>query len=70
MGTNFQIREIRENEYSVLSDFLYEAIFIPEGDDTPFCESKTCYRGETGTLDQYCGFHPRFCQYAHTVGNR
>ena len=26
-----QIREIRESEYSILSDFLYEAIFIPEG---------------------------------------
>ncbi len=35
MGTNFQIREIRENEYSVLSDFLYEAIFIQEGMEKP-----------------------------------
>ncbi len=28
---DYQIREIRENEYPILSDFLYEAIFIPEG---------------------------------------
>ncbi len=28
---DYQIREIRENEYPVLSDFLYEAIFVPEG---------------------------------------
>ena len=30
-----QIREIRENEYSILSDFLYEAIYIPEGMEKP-----------------------------------
>lgn len=28
---NYKIREIKESEYPVLSDFLYEAIFIPEG---------------------------------------
>jgi len=28
---DYQIREIQENEYPILSDFLYEAIFIPEG---------------------------------------
>ena len=32
---NYKIREIRKNEYSILSDFLYEAIFIPEGMDKP-----------------------------------
>ncbi len=32
---NYQIREIRENEYPVLSDFLYEAIFIPKGMKKP-----------------------------------
>ena len=30
-----RIREIRKNEYPILSDFLYEAIFIPEGMDKP-----------------------------------
>ena len=30
-----QIRKIRENEYSILSDFLYEAIYIPEGMEKP-----------------------------------
>ena len=32
---DYEIREIRKNEYQILSDFLYEAIFIPEGMDKP-----------------------------------
>lgn len=28
---DYTIRNIREAEYKVLSDFIYEAIFIPEG---------------------------------------
>lgn len=32
---DYKIREIRQSEYPVLSDFLYEAIFIPEGMDRP-----------------------------------
>ena len=32
---DFQIREIRENEYFILSHFLYEAIFIPKGVEKP-----------------------------------
>lgn len=28
---DYRIRQIRENEYCILSDFLYKAIFIPEG---------------------------------------
>ena len=32
---DFKIREIRKSEYPVLSDFLYEAIFVPEGMDKP-----------------------------------
>lgn len=32
---DYQIREIRENEYPILADFLYEAIFIPEGIEKP-----------------------------------
>ncbi len=31
----YKIREIRKNEYPLLSDFLYEAIFIPEGIEKP-----------------------------------
>lgn len=31
----YNIREIRETEYSILEDFLYEAIFIPEGMQAP-----------------------------------
>ena len=32
---DYRIREIRENEYYILSEFLYEAIFIPEGMEKP-----------------------------------
>lgn len=32
---NYIIRKICESEYSVLSDFLYEAIFIPDGIEAP-----------------------------------
>ena len=28
---NYVIREIKDTEYGILNDFLYEAIFIPEG---------------------------------------
>lgn len=32
---DYIIREIKETEYYILSDFLYEAIFIPEGIEPP-----------------------------------
>lgn len=32
---NYRIREIFENEYGLLENFLYEAIFVPEGDSAP-----------------------------------
>ena len=32
---DYKIRKIKEAEYSVLGDFLYEAIFIPEGVKPP-----------------------------------
>lgn len=32
---NYKIRKIRENEYKLLDDFIYEAIFIPEGVTPP-----------------------------------
>ena len=32
---NCNIREIKKSEYAVLDDFLYEAIFIPEGIEPP-----------------------------------
>lgn len=31
----YQIREIRQEEYTILDEFLYEAIFIPEGVEAP-----------------------------------
>ncbi|MCH5250791.1 MAG: GNAT family N-acetyltransferase [Lachnospiraceae bacterium] len=32
---NYTIREIKETEYPLLNDFLYEAIFIPNGMEAP-----------------------------------
>ena len=32
---DYIIREIKEEEYPILSDFLYEAIFIPDGMEKP-----------------------------------
>lgn len=32
---NYTIRKMQENEYSLLNDFLYEAIFVPEGVQPP-----------------------------------
>ena len=32
---DYTIRGIKESEYSLLSDFLYEAIFIPQGVNAP-----------------------------------
>ncbi|MBS6474850.1 MAG: GNAT family N-acetyltransferase [Clostridiales bacterium] len=31
----YRIREIRPSEYSILSDLLYEAIFVPDGMEKP-----------------------------------
>lgn len=32
---NYQIREMEEHEYPLLNEFLYEAIFVPEGAEKP-----------------------------------
>lgn len=32
---NLNIRELKENEYNILVNFLYEAIFIPKGTEKP-----------------------------------
>lgn len=32
---DYSIRRIKKSEYCVLDDFLYEAIFIPDGTDAP-----------------------------------
>lgn len=56
---DYRIREIKESEYSVLPDFLYEAIFIPEGTEKP---SKSIieqpelqvYTADFGKGDDWC----------------
>lgn len=32
---DYEIREIKKEEYPLLRDFLYEAIFVPEGMEPP-----------------------------------
>lgn len=32
---DYKIREMKKEEYSLLKDFLYEAIYIPEGEEIP-----------------------------------
>lgn len=32
---NYKIRKLKENEQEILADFLYEAIYIPEGVEAP-----------------------------------
>lgn len=56
---DYRIREIKESEYPVLPDFLYEAIFIPEGTEKP---SKSIieqpelqvYTADFGKGDDWC----------------
>lgn len=40
----YKIRQIKENEIDILDDFLYEAIFIPEGVEPP--EKEIIYQPE------------------------
>ncbi len=56
---DYQIREIRENEYPILTDFLYEAIFIPEGMEKPpksIIEQPELqvYIADFGKVDDWC----------------
>lgn len=39
---NINIRQIKDNEYCFLDDFLYEAIFIPEGVEAPPRDIMVC----------------------------
>lgn len=39
---NFSIREMQKDEYCLLSDFLYEAIYIPKGVEPPPKSVTTC----------------------------
>lgn len=56
---DYKIREIKESEYSVLSDFLYEAIFIPKGMEKPsksIIEKQELqeYIADFGKADDWC----------------
>ncbi len=56
---DYQIREIRKSEYPILSNFLYEAIFIPEGMNRPPKSiinrpELQVYTADFGKPDDYC----------------
>ena len=56
---NYIIREIKEEEYPILSDFLYEAIFIPESMEKPpkaiIVQSELhVYIADFGKEDDWC----------------
>lgn len=56
---DYIIREIRKKEYPILSDFLYEAIFIPEGTEKPpksiVRQSELqVYTADFGKTDDWC----------------
>ncbi len=56
---DYKIREIRESEYPILSDFLYEAIFVPEGIEKPLKSiiqqsELQVYIADFGKADDYC----------------
>lgn len=56
---DYQIREIRESEYPILADFLYEAIFIPKGMKKPLksiieLPELQVYIDDFGKEDDWC----------------
>lgn len=56
---DYRIREIKESEYPVLTDFLYEAIFIPEGTEKPSTSiveqpEMQVYVADFGKKDDWC----------------
>lgn len=56
---NYIIREINENENKLLEDFLYEAIFIPDGVEAPprtIIEQPELqvYLSQFGKIDDHC----------------
>ncbi len=56
---DYKIREIRESEYPILSDFLYEAIFVPKGMEKPLKSiiqqpELQVYIADFGKADDYC----------------
>lgn len=55
----YRIREIRQEEYAILDEFLYEAIFIPKGVTVPPKSiikqpELQVYVSDFGKKDVYC----------------
>lgn len=56
---NYTIRELKENEQNILADFLYEAIYVPEGEKAPAKNiieqpELQVYISDWGKEDDYC----------------
>lgn len=56
---NYNIRKLRENEQEILAEFLYEAIYIPEGVEAPSKDiieqpELQLYISDWGKDDDYC----------------
>ncbi len=56
---NYCIRKLREDEQGILADFLYEAIYIPEGAEAPARNiieqpELQLYISDWGKEDDYC----------------
>lgn len=56
---NYTIRELKENEQNILADFLYEAIYVPEGEEAPAKNiieqpELQVYISDWGKEDDYC----------------
>lgn len=56
---NYCIRKLREDEQGILADFLYEAIYIPEGVEAPARNiieqpELQLYISDWGKKDDYC----------------
>lgn len=66
---NYKIREMTETEYPLLNDFLYEAIFIPQGTESPprsiiYSDELQVYVKDLGKLPHDC------CLVAETEKSR
>ena len=64
---DYIIREIKKAEYDLLNDFLYEAIYIPDGVEPPPKSIINCPELQEYVFDEYsCAVTPQIRQ----TGNR
>ncbi len=63
---DYKIRRIKENEYPLLNDFLYEAIFVPEGIQAP--PADIIYKPELQVYTKDFGKETDICFVSETNG--